>query len=162
MHSIVFYILLQNTITKGSHPEKKSAYVWMFSKRPWPPPCIFGTLWGTFLKPCFSWTKVPQSVWILVILPHLPWKMCKSKQKKFPHYLWKISKHKQKCSSKSLELGNPPPFLKNVQTWTEQKSSSKPLDSDMTPPPPFGKIPNRSRFFPGWLSLVYIVLWAGA
>ena len=28
-------------LTKGSHPEKKSAYVWIFSKRPWPPPPVF-------------------------------------------------------------------------------------------------------------------------
>ena len=36
---------------------------------------------------------------------------------------------------------------KNVQTWTEQKSSSKSLDLDMTPPAPLGKNPNRSIFF---------------
>ena len=52
------------------------------------PPCIFGTLRGTFLKPYFSRTKVPQSVWILVIQPNFPWKMSNPKQKKVPHHLW--------------------------------------------------------------------------
>ena len=81
-------IISTTTIGKPSE-EKKSAYVWIFSKRLWPPPrCIFGTLWGTFLKPYFIWTKVPQSVWILVIHPHFPWKMSNPKQKKVPHHLW--------------------------------------------------------------------------
>ena len=56
---------------KGSHPHKKSASVWNFSKQPWPPPLYF------------IWTKVPQSVWIFVILPHFPWKMSKPNQKKY-------------------------------------------------------------------------------
>ena len=42
----------------------------------------------TFLKPYFMRTKVPHSVWILVILPYFPWKMSKSMRKKVPHHLW--------------------------------------------------------------------------
>ena len=45
---------------KGSHTQKKSASVWNISKPPWPPPWIFGTLWGTFFKPYSIWTKVSQ------------------------------------------------------------------------------------------------------
>ena len=32
---------MKNVICKGSHPKKKSASVWNFSKRPWPPPMCF-------------------------------------------------------------------------------------------------------------------------
>ena len=103
-------VILQtpHCVTKGSHLKKKSASIWNSSKRPWPPPppCTFGTLWGTFLKPYFIWTKVPQSVWILAILPPFPWKMSKPKQKKYLII---------------FGIRQPPPlFLKNVQTQAEK------------------------------------------
>ena len=46
-----------------------------------PLPHFFGLLWGSFLKPDFIQTKVPQRVWTLVILPNSTWKMSKPKQK---------------------------------------------------------------------------------
>ena len=36
-----------------------------------------------FLKPYFRRTKVPQNIWILVILPHFSWKTSESMEKKF-------------------------------------------------------------------------------
>ena len=67
-----------------------------------------------------------------------------------PPSSWNFFKLKQKSSSKGNPLPfpqaekflkkygirqTPPPFLKNVQTWREQNSSLKRLNSEMTPPP---------------------------
>ena len=149
-------VILQtpHCVTKGSHLKKKSASIWNSSKRPWPPPppCTFGTLWGTFLKPYFIWTKVPQSVWILAILPPFPWKMSKPKQKKYliifgirqpPPSSWKMSKLKPKSSSKLLELGKHPSLSWKISKQ-KQKSSSKSLEID-NPPPLSEKCPNMNR-----------------
>ena len=70
----------------GSHSKKKSVYIWIFSKPPGP--LYFWNASGNFKKKTyFTWTKVPQSVWILVILPDIPWKMSNQKQKKVPNHL---------------------------------------------------------------------------
>ena len=75
-HKNVFYIDYQasrspltckqvrggTSLGKGSHPKKKSASIWNFSKRPWPPPLCFWHASRNFLNPYFIWTKVPQSV----------------------------------------------------------------------------------------------------
>ena len=45
------------------------------------PPLYFWNPLGTFLKPYIRRTKVPQTVWILVILPHLTWKISKPMEK---------------------------------------------------------------------------------
>ena len=55
----------------GSHPKKKSASVWFFSISPWtPPPLFLESFEELFSKPDFIRTKVPQSVWTLVIPPN--------------------------------------------------------------------------------------------
>ena len=43
-----------------------------------------------FLKPYFRRTKVPQNVWILVILPHFSWKTSKPMEKKVPQNVWNL------------------------------------------------------------------------
>ena len=73
---------------KGKPSGKKSVYVWIFFQTALTPPLYFCNASRNFLKPHFIWTKVPQSVWILVLLPHFPWKMSNQKQKKVPHHLW--------------------------------------------------------------------------
>ena len=69
---------------------------------PPPFPVLLESFEELFLKPYVRKTKV-QHFWILVILPHLS---------------WKLSKPMEKSSSKCLELG-PPPSQEKVQTQVE-------------------------------------------
>ena len=70
------------------------AYRWRVCYQRGLPRLVLESFKELFLKPYFRRTKVPQNVWILVILPHFSWKMSKPKEKKF-----------LKC----LEFDSPPP-----------------------------------------------------
>ena len=171
--------------TEGSHLKKICLYLDFFQTTltPVPPPLCFWNPLRNFFKTFFVPIKVPQSVWIFVILQHFPWIMSKPKQKKVTHHLWnpvppplppylKISKLirkvpqtfwnqatsppplPSKCPNSRREVPPkvwnrepPPPPSEKCPNMNRTKRSSKSLDWDMTPPPSFGKIPNRSRFF---------------
>ena len=77
VHFVYFY---WKAMVREAKQQQKSVSVWFLSKWPWPPrPCVFGLLKGKFKKPFYLPTKVPQSVWILIILPICPCKMSKTK-----------------------------------------------------------------------------------
>ena len=106
-----------------------------------PPPCVFEILWGTFLKPYFLPIKVPQSVWIFVILPHFPWIMSKPKQKKVPHHLW-------------TQVTKVPPKVWNKATPKHEqiKKFLKKFGFGHDPPPlPLEKLQTEEDFFFRWL-----------
>ena len=71
----------------GKPSGEKICFCLDFSQTAWiprPPPPLPLYFWmpsRNFFKPYFIWIKVPQSVWILGILPHFPWKIYKPKQK---------------------------------------------------------------------------------
>ena len=87
---------------------------------------------GTFLKPYFIWTKVPQSFWILVILPYFPWKMSKPKQKKYLII---------------FGIRQPPPSLPEKFPNSSKKVPQH-FWNKVTPPPFPEKFPNTSRKAP--------------
>ena len=94
------------------------------------PPCIFGMLRGTFFKPYFTKTKVPNFFLILVTLPH---------------FSLKLSKPKKKSSSTCLEVGHPPISRKIPNSSRKVPQNVSNL---VTPPPLSSKSPNSSRKVP--------------
>ena len=113
-----------------------------------PPLCFFTPFTNLKKKKKIIWTKVPQSVWILVILPNIHWKMSKPKQKKFL-FLFGM-RQRSPLSSSFWESGEKCP-----NTNDNKKSSSKRVDLDKTPPPPlFWKKTNRNKSFFGGPALM--------
>ena len=68
---------------KGSHPHKKSASVWNFSKRPWPPPVFLERFEELFLNLILYKITFLTVFGFWLSLEHFPWKMSKPAQKKY-------------------------------------------------------------------------------
>ena len=93
------------------------------------PPCIFGMLRGTFFKPYFTKTKVPNFFLILVTLPH---------------FSLKLSKPKKKSSSTCLEVGHPPISRKIPNSSRKVPQNVSNL---VTPPPSLVKVQTQAEKF---------------
>ena len=74
--------MLYQQLLREAIPRKNLLPFGIFPNGLDPPPVFLESFKELFFKPYFRQTKVPQNVWILVILPHFSWKMSKPKKKK--------------------------------------------------------------------------------